>query len=83
MLGRKRRRWLRFPGSSGSRPRCSDDGAPADVDSSDAPALGIGNFLDGSRASPIPVAVIATGTPETLAAGDTPTAPYLREVLEE
>ena len=26
--------------------------------------------------------VIATGTPEALAAGDTPTAPYLREVLE-
>ena len=26
--------------------------------------------------------VIATGTPETLAAGDTPTAPYLREIME-
>jgi len=25
--------------------------------------------------------VIAGGTPETLAAGNTPTAPYLREVL--
>jgi excinuclease ABC subunit A len=27
--------------------------------------------------------VIAEGTPESLAAGDTPTAPYLRELLEE
>jgi excinuclease ABC subunit A len=37
--------------------------------------LGPGGGPDGGL-------VIATGTPETVAAGDTPTAPYLREVLE-
>jgi len=37
--------------------------------------LGPGGGPDGGR-------VIAAGTPETLARGDTPTAPYLREVLE-
>ena len=37
--------------------------------------LGPGGGPDGGR-------VIAAGTPETLAGGDTPTAPYLREVLE-
>lgn len=37
--------------------------------------LGPGGGPDGGR-------VIATGTPEALAAGDTPTAPYLRAVLE-
>jgi excinuclease ABC subunit A len=37
--------------------------------------LGPGGGPDGGR-------VIATGTPETVAAGDTPTARYLREVLE-
>jgi excinuclease ABC subunit A len=37
--------------------------------------LGPGGGPDGGR-------VIATGTPEVLAAGDSPTAPYLREVLE-
>ncbi len=37
--------------------------------------LGPGGGPDGGR-------VIATGTPETVAAGDTPTAPYLRAVLE-
>jgi excinuclease ABC subunit A len=37
--------------------------------------LGPGGGPDGGR-------VIATGTPETLARGDTPIAPYLREVLE-
>jgi excinuclease ABC subunit A len=37
--------------------------------------LGPGGGPDGGR-------VIAAGAPETVAAGDTPTAPYLREVLE-
>ena len=37
--------------------------------------LGPGGGPDGGR-------VIATGTPEALAEGSTPTAPYLREVLE-
>ena len=37
--------------------------------------LGAGGGPDGGR-------VIATGAPEMLADGDTPTAPYLREVLE-
>jgi excinuclease ABC subunit A len=37
--------------------------------------LGPGGGPDGGR-------VIATGTPEALAAGNTPTAPYLREILE-
>ena len=37
--------------------------------------LGPGGGPDGGR-------VVATGTPESLACGDTPTAPYLREVLE-
>jgi excinuclease ABC subunit A len=37
--------------------------------------LGPGGGPDGG-------AVIAAGTPEALAAGDTPTAPYLRDVLE-
>jgi excinuclease ABC subunit A len=37
--------------------------------------LGPGGGPDGGR-------VIATGTPETLAAGNTPTAPYLKEILE-
>jgi excinuclease ABC subunit A len=38
--------------------------------------LGPGGGPDGGL-------VIATGTPETLAKGSTPTAPYLREVLED
>ncbi|MCJ7626645.1 MAG: ATP-binding cassette domain-containing protein [Anaerolineaceae bacterium] len=37
--------------------------------------FGPGGGPDGGR-------VIASGTPDTLAAGDTPTAPYLREILE-
>lgn len=37
--------------------------------------LGPGGGPNGGR-------VIASGTPETLAIGDTPTAPYLREILE-
>lgn len=37
--------------------------------------LGPGGGPDGGR-------IIAAGTPETVAAGDTPTAPYLREILE-
>jgi excinuclease ABC subunit A len=37
--------------------------------------LGPGGGPDGGR-------VIATGTPDTLAGGNTPTAPYLREILE-
>ncbi len=37
--------------------------------------LGPGGGPDGGR-------IIAAGTPEAVAAGDTPTAPYLREVLE-
>lgn len=37
--------------------------------------LGPGGGPDGGR-------IIATGTPETLASSNTPTAPYLREVLE-
>ena len=37
--------------------------------------LGPGGGPDGGR-------VVGTGTPETLSRGDTPTAPYLREVLE-
>jgi excinuclease ABC subunit A len=38
--------------------------------------LGPGGGPDGGR-------VVAEGTPETVAAGATPTAPYLRQVLEE
>jgi excinuclease ABC subunit A len=38
--------------------------------------LGPGGGPDGGR-------VIATGTPKTLAQGDSPTAPYLRELLLE
>jgi excinuclease ABC subunit A len=38
--------------------------------------LGPGGGPDGGR-------VIATGTPQTLAQGDSPTAPYLRELLLE
>jgi excinuclease ABC subunit A len=37
--------------------------------------LGPGGGPDGGR-------VIVTGTPETVADGDTPTAPYVREILE-
>ena len=37
--------------------------------------LGPGGGLEGGR-------VVGAGTPETLARGQTPTAPYLREVLE-
>jgi excinuclease ABC subunit A len=36
----------------------------------------------GPGAGPNGGRVIASGTPETVAAIDTPTAPYLREVLE-
>jgi excinuclease ABC subunit A len=38
--------------------------------------LGPGGGPDGGR-------VIATGTPEAIAIGDTPTAPFLREILED
>jgi excinuclease ABC subunit A len=37
--------------------------------------LGPGGGPDGGR-------IIAVGTPEVLSAGDSPTAPYLHEVLE-
>jgi excinuclease ABC subunit A len=37
--------------------------------------LGPGGGPDGGH-------IIAAGTPETLATGDTPTAPYLRDILE-